>query len=120
MVEAFADRIHAAYGWRDTHRNFAWGMLLFADPEARRDDAAYASQPLLQVFGRGTLDLVCIHYVAAAGFDHRSRQTIIDRIHRLIGPVQVQLEPVAQVPREPSGKFRAVLCRVENVPSVSR
>lgn len=53
MLEHFSDRVHAAYGWRDTHRNYAWGMLLFADPEAARDPAAYAAQPLLQVFGRG-------------------------------------------------------------------
>lgn len=62
MLEHFADRLHAAYGWRDTHRNYAWGMLLFADPEAPRDAAAYAAQPLLQLFGRGTLDLVVIRH----------------------------------------------------------
>lgn len=69
-----------------------------------------------------SLDLVRIQYVAANGFDRRARQTIVDRIHRLIGPVQVQLEPVAQVPREPSGKFRAVLCRVAeaSLPPLSR
>jgi hypothetical protein len=62
MLEHFSDGVHAAYGWRDTHRNFAWGMLLFADPQARRDAAAYAAQPLVQVFGRGTLDLVIVRH----------------------------------------------------------
>lgn len=61
-----------------------------------------------------SLDLVRILYVAAAGFNHQVAQTIVSRVHKLIGPVEVRLESVAQVPRESSGKFRAVLCRVPN------
>lgn len=60
MLEHFSDRLHERYGGRDTHHNFDWGMLVFADPDAPRDARAYASQPLGQVFGRGTLDLVAL------------------------------------------------------------
>jgi phenylacetate-CoA ligase len=65
-----------------------------------------------------SLDLVRILYVPADGFNDQSAQTIIHRTQKLIGPVEVRLEAVAQVPREPSGKFRAVLCRVPE-PSLS-
>jgi len=108
LLEAVEGRANDSLVARDGRRVFWLNPVFYGLPVAEAQ--------IIQE----SLDLVCIHYVAAAGFDHRSRQTIIDRIHRLIGPVQVQLEPVAQVPREPSGKFRAVLCRVENVPSVSR
>jgi phenylacetate-CoA ligase len=59
-----------------------------------------------------SLDLVRVIYVAADGFNDQAAQTIVSRTRKLVGPVDVQLEPVTQVPREPSGKFRAVLCRV--------
>ena len=62
MLEHFSDLVHDAYGWRDTHRNFGWGMVLFCDPDAPRDRAAYEAQPLLQTFGRGTLDLVVMRH----------------------------------------------------------
>lgn len=62
MLETFSDAIHAHYGWRDTHPNFRWGMVLFADPDAPRDAVAYHSQPLAQVFGRGSLDFVVIRH----------------------------------------------------------
>jgi hypothetical protein len=60
MLEHFSDLVHGAYGWRDTHRNFGWGMVVFADPDAPRDRTSFEAQPLLQVFGRGSLDLVVI------------------------------------------------------------
>jgi hypothetical protein len=62
MLEHFSDLVHASYGMRDTHRNFGWGMVVFDDPSAPRDAASYETQPLLQVFGRGTLDLVVMRH----------------------------------------------------------
>ena len=62
MLAHFSHLLHSAYGGRDTHRNFDWGMLLFADPSAPRDAAAYVAQPLAQVFGRGSLDLVVFRH----------------------------------------------------------
>jgi len=60
MLQHYSDLLHTHYGWRDTHPNFRWGMVLFADPQAPRNETAYLAQPLAQVFDRGTIDLVVL------------------------------------------------------------
>jgi hypothetical protein len=62
LLAHFSDLVHARYGGRDTHRNFNWAMILWGEPDAPRDAVAYAAQPLLQVFGRGTMDLVVVRH----------------------------------------------------------
>jgi phenylacetate-CoA ligase len=59
-----------------------------------------------------TLTKVRVRYVPAAGFDNDSERSIISRIRERMGPVEVILEQLEQIPRERNGKFRAVKCNL--------
>ena len=58
------------------------------------------------------LDQVRVRYTASPDFSERALRTIRDRLQARLGPVQVLTEPVARIPREANGKFRAVVCNV--------
>lgn len=53
-----------------------------------------------------------IKYVAAANFAESDKSGMIQSLRKRMGPVEVVLEAVVQIPREPGGKFRAVICRL--------
>lgn len=55
---------------------------------------------------------VRVRYVPASDFTPEAGESIIARLRDRMGPVQVVLEPVGQIPREPNGKFRAVVCKI--------
>jgi phenylacetate-CoA ligase len=59
-----------------------------------------------------SLDLIRVRYVPAQGFSARTSEEIVRAIQEHLGAVQVILEPVDQIAREPNGKFRAVICRI--------
>ncbi len=59
-----------------------------------------------------TLDLVRVRYVAAPNFTAAAGQSIIERLQARMGPVQVVLEEVREIPRAANGKFRAVISHV--------
>jgi phenylacetate-CoA ligase len=55
------------------------------------------------------LDRVRVRYVPAPDFTPQAGRSIIERLQTRMGPVDVILERVDEVPREANGKFRAVL-----------
>jgi phenylacetate-CoA ligase len=57
-----------------------------------------------------TLERIRVRYVPAPGFTSTDAKSIVARLQARLGPVQVVLEPVPQVPRTANGKFRAVIC----------
>jgi phenylacetate-CoA ligase len=56
------------------------------------------------------LDRVRVRYAPAPGFTAESGEVIAQRIRERMGPIDVQLEAVAEIPRGANGKFRAVRC----------
>jgi len=51
-------------------------------------------------------------YVPAPGFDAGAERLIAERLRARMGPVQVDFEAVAVIPRGVNGKFRAVICNL--------
>jgi phenylacetate-CoA ligase len=57
-----------------------------------------------------SLHRIRVRFVAGPGFKESSGQTIVQRLRDRLGPVEVVLEPVANIPRSAHGKFRGVVC----------
>ena len=62
-------------------------------------------------------DVIRVRYVPAPDFTPQIGRSIIERLQSRMGPVEVILERVEDVPRTANGKFRAVIC---NVPAAQR
>jgi phenylacetate-CoA ligase len=58
------------------------------------------------------LDLVRIRYAPDPEFNSDAARSIIERLRARMGEVEVTLEPVSEIPRGASGKFRAVICNL--------
>jgi len=58
------------------------------------------------------LDRVRVVYVPATGFDSRAERLIAERLRARMGPVRIDFEAVAAIPRGVNGKFRAVICNL--------
>lgn len=58
------------------------------------------------------LDCVRVRYVPTPLFGLEHEIIIAQRVQERMGKVKVVMEPMAEVPREPNGKFKAVICRV--------
>ncbi len=58
------------------------------------------------------IDRVTVRYVPSEGFDQTAAASIIERVQARMGAVEVTLEAVTEIPRGPSGKFRAVICQL--------
>jgi phenylacetate-CoA ligase len=56
-----------------------------------------------------SLGRVRIRYVPAPGFTSEAARSMIDRLRARVGAIEVLLEPVVEIPRGASGKFRAVV-----------
>ncbi|HLG98202.1 MAG TPA: AMP-binding protein [Bryobacteraceae bacterium] len=103
-------------------------LPLFGTVEGRKDDVVYlrdgreigrmdpvfkTNLPIREAqIIQETLDQLRVRYVPAEGFNAQSAQQIIGCIQDYLGPVQVVLEQMAAIPREQTGKFRAVICRI--------
>lgn len=59
-----------------------------------------------------TLERFVVRYVPADGFSQADEASIRERLIARVGPAEVVLEPVNQIPRGPNGKFRAVVCKL--------
>ena len=59
-----------------------------------------------------TLRRVRIRYVPTENFTPDAARTLVERLQARMGNVAVVLEPVAEVPRTATGKFRAVVCNL--------
>jgi phenylacetate-CoA ligase len=57
-------------------------------------------------------DRVRVRYVPATGHATVHAKAVIEGIRARMGPVHVELEPVAAIPRSANGKFRAVICNL--------
>lgn len=113
------------------------GRLLpqLQDIEGRVDDILYTSDgrkvgrldPIfksnLQVIEaqiiQESLENIVIRFIPANGFQSTDRNLIIENVQARLGNVQVNLEPVSQLPIEENGKFRAVISKISpaNLPS---
>jgi phenylacetate-CoA ligase len=58
------------------------------------------------------LDCIRVRYVPTPKFRADHESVIIKRLQARMGKVKVVMEPIAEVPRGPNGKFRAVICRL--------
>jgi phenylacetate-CoA ligase len=56
------------------------------------------------------LDQIVLRYVPGEGFDSRHARQLADGLRERLGDVGVELQEVAELPRTPAGKFRAVIC----------
>lgn len=59
-----------------------------------------------------SLERVRVLYVPAPTWDATAGRAVVRALKERLGQVEVDLEPVAQIPRGPNGKFRAVVCRL--------
>ena len=103
------------------------GLPLLAYVEGRSDDVLYTADGrrvfwLEPVFAempvyeaqiiQEALDHVRVRYVPAPGFTAEDARTIVRRLQDRMGAVAVTMEEVAEIPRGPNGKFRAVVCEL--------
>jgi phenylacetate-CoA ligase len=106
----------------------ACGRLLpvLAGIEGRADDVLYtpdgrqigrldpvfkAQLPIYEAqVDQEALDRIRVRYVPAPGFSAADGASIVERLRERMGPVEVVLEAVDEVPRTRNGKFRAVIC----------
>jgi phenylacetate-CoA ligase len=58
------------------------------------------------------LDCIRVRYVPTPKFRTDHESVIIQRLQARMGEVKVVMEPIAEVPRGPNGKFRAVICKL--------
>ena len=63
------------------------------------------------------LTKIRVRYVPASNFTREGAQSIAERLIDRLGPVEVIMEMVSEIPRDPNGKFRSVVCNLskENV-----
>jgi phenylacetate-CoA ligase len=127
----------AALKQRDQACSCGRQLPALMEVEGRNDDLLYARAG--RVFGRldpvfkarlpiveaqiiqETLDRVRIRYVPGVGFATASARDIVERLQARMGPVEVIMEQLSEVPRDRNGKFRAVICNLseterKNVP----
>jgi phenylacetate-CoA ligase len=58
------------------------------------------------------LDEITVRYVPAPGYTAAAGKSIVARLQDRLGPVKVTLEELPEIPRTPTGKFRAVICNL--------
>ena len=58
------------------------------------------------------LDCVRVRYVPTSGFDAAHEGMIVQRLQARMGDIKVVMEPLAHVPRDANGKFRAVISKL--------
>lgn len=103
-------------------------LPVLASIEGRVDDVIYTADGrrigrLDPVFKQGVpvqeaqivqeaLDLLRVRYVPASGFDARTEASIAERLRDRVGPVRIEFESMAAIPRGVNGKFRAVVCNL--------
>ncbi len=84
----------------------------------RLDPIFKADLPVIEAqIVQESLDCIRLLYVPASNFDDEAAADVTQRIRDRLGPVQVILEPVAAVPRQANGKFRAVINKLPQKPA---
>jgi phenylacetate-CoA ligase len=59
-----------------------------------------------------SLNKVIVRFVPAPDYEPKDGQSIIKRLQERMGDIDVVLEAVSELPREPNGKFRAVISKI--------
>ena len=59
-----------------------------------------------------SLNLIKVRYVPAQDYNTAAGDSIVERLRERMGPIEVVLEAVAEIPRGPNGKFRGVICQL--------
>lgn len=59
-----------------------------------------------------TLDCVRVNFVPTPTFNSDHERVIVQRLKERMGNVEVVMQPMTEIPRGPSGKFRIVICRI--------
>lgn len=59
-----------------------------------------------------TLKQIRVRFVRAPGYSPQSAYSLVRELKKRLGPVEVVLEEVTEVPRTSNGKFRAVICNL--------
>jgi phenylacetate-CoA ligase len=59
-------------------------------------------------------DLFLIYIVSAPGFSEQDSRRILSNMHLHVGTVDTQIVLVSQIARTPSGKFKAVVCKLSS------
>ncbi|MBX3301832.1 MAG: phenylacetate--CoA ligase family protein [Nitrospira sp.] len=59
-----------------------------------------------------SLDCVRVNFVPTPNFTAHHENMIVQRLKARIGNVEVIMEPLTEIPREPNGKFRVVICKI--------
>lgn len=104
------------------------GLPILTPLEGRLDDVLYTSDGrsvgrLDPVFKshlpireaqiiQESLDRVRVRYVPAGEFTAAAGQSIVEQLQGRMGPIEVILEQIREIPRTPNGKFRAVISRL--------
>ncbi len=60
------------------------------------------------------LDRIRVLYVPAPGFTNVDRELIVARLQARLGPMNVVMESLSEIPRTANGKFRAVVCNLSS------
>jgi phenylacetate-CoA ligase len=81
------------------------------DPVFKGDLSIRGAQIIQETLGR-----VRLRYTPAPGFSPQAAVSLVERIRDRMGPVEVVLEEVDQIPREANGKFRAVVSHLHGQP----
>jgi phenylacetate-CoA ligase len=61
-----------------------------------------------------SFEKVLIRYVPAPDFAEQHEEAMVERMQARLGNVSVVLDPVMKVPRQPNGKFRAVISLIKS------
>jgi phenylacetate-CoA ligase len=59
-----------------------------------------------------TLGRLRVRYVPSREFSQDSARELMHAVREYVGPMEIILEPLHRIPREPNGKFRAVICEL--------
>jgi phenylacetate-CoA ligase len=87
-------------------RRFHGEFLMYVFEEAQRHQLGIAQFQCQQ----NTVTDFTVRIIPEAGYDARSRELILGRMHEYLGrDINVTFETVAQIPREKSGKMRVIV-----------
>ncbi|CUS34881.1 Coenzyme F390 synthetase [Candidatus Nitrospira nitrosa] len=59
-----------------------------------------------------TLDCIRVNFVPTPAFNSDHERVIVQRLKERMGDIEVVMQPMTEIPRGPSGKFRIVICRL--------
>ena len=55
---------------------------------------------------------VRLRYIPAPEFTPAAQQEMVEKLRARIGPMEVNLEPMEEIPRDANGKFRSIVCKL--------